>query len=78
MRRADWEGGKIGGGAMPNLVTQLVREYRRTLMARHLAEKAAKSPAAKRTMQTKLKWPPAPEKKPHKPAPDYHLRSSHL
>ena len=62
---------------MPNLVTQLIREYRRTLMARHLVEKAAKSPA-KRMVQTKLKGPPAPEKRPHKPAPDHHLRSSHL
>ena len=62
---------------MPNLVTQL-REYRRTLLASHLAEKAAKSPAPKRMVQTRLKWPPAPEKKPHTPASDHHLRSSHL
>jgi len=63
---------------MPNLVTELLREYQRNLMARRLRAAKSKLPAAKPTMRTKSKWPPVPEMKPHKPVPDHHLRSSHF
>ena len=63
---------------MPNLVTELLRDYQRNLMARRLRAAKSKLPAPKLTMRSKLKRPPVPETKPHKPAPDHHLRSSHF
>jgi len=63
---------------MPNLVTELLREYQRNLLARRRAEKAANSPALQPAVRRKFKWPPVVETKPHKPASDHHLRSSHF
>jgi hypothetical protein len=63
---------------MPNLVTELLRDYQRNLLTRRRAAKAANSPATKLAVRNKLKWPPIVETGPHKPAPDHHLRRSHF
>jgi hypothetical protein len=72
------ENGRPEEETMPNLVTELLRDYQRNLIARRLRAAKAKSPAAERTAQTRLKWPPVPDTKPHKPAPDHDLRNSHF
>jgi hypothetical protein len=61
---------------MTNLVTELIRDYRRTLLARYKARKKALSAPATRPSKPQL--PPVLERRPHKPAPDHHLRTSHF
>jgi hypothetical protein len=72
------ENGRPEEEIMPNLVSQLLRDYQRNLIVRRLRAAKAKSPAAKPTVQTKLEWPPAPTPKVHKPVSDHHLRTSHF
>jgi hypothetical protein len=61
---------------MSNLVSEMIRDYKRSLLARRYANASASSPII--VAQPKKSLPPWPKPKPYKPAPDYHLRTSHL
>jgi hypothetical protein len=65
---------------MPNLVSELIREYKKSLLARRRAKTTGSSPAptpatAPKPKQLLPRWP---EAKPHRPRSDYRLRESQL
>ena len=61
---------------MSNLVTDLIRDYHRTMLARYKARKKAVGTPA--TRPDKPQSPPVVERRPYKPTPDHHLRTSHF
>jgi hypothetical protein len=60
---------------MPNLVTELIREYKKSLLARRRAGSLPAPTQAVAPKKLLARWPAA---KPHRPQPDHRLRESHL